>query len=379
VTAAPSRSPLVGFQLPYFLAGWQRKLLGGSPLCLTFFVTSACNGRCPHCLAAGRPATAEPELSPAEATRIARSAGRIFNLLVSGGEPFLRNDLVELLTPFYDSSRVRQITIPTNGSLPDRVEAMAGRLAAACPRAKVNVRLAVDGPPETHDRIRGIPGGFELLMESARRVEALARRHPNLWLEMCFTLSTLNQEDYPRLLAELDRRGVELTPFVLLCRPPTAEPEVWRVPMDSYRRAQDARRQRVLRVAAGAPRSRLPLFERVMMAYVEETASRVERVAEDPDYRWRCSAGRLALVVDEVGTVYPCETSWEPLGRLRELDYDLGRVLAGEPLRAFREARRGGCRCSHETNVTLDASFSGGALATALRHVVSRPARRGGR
>jgi MoaA/NifB/PqqE/SkfB family radical SAM enzyme len=377
VTAAPARSPLVGFQLPYFLAGWQRKLLGGPPLCLTFFVTSACNGRCPHCLAAGRPATAEPELSPAEATRIARSAGRIFNLLVSGGEPFLRDDLVELVTPFHDHARARQITIPTNGSLPERVEAMADRLAAACPRAKVNLRLAVDGPPATHDRIRGIPGGFELVMESARRVEALARRRPNLWLEMCFTLSTLNQEEYPELLAELDRRGVGLSPFILLCRPPTLGPGVWQVSMDSYRRAQRARRERVGHGLTGSKRPRLPVFERVVMAYVDETARRVERVARDPEYRWRCSAGRLALVVDEVGAVYACETLWQPLGRLRELDYDLGRVLAGEPLRELRAARRRGCRCSHETNVTLDASFSLRALATALACVVA-PARRRG-
>ena len=175
-------SPLLRFQLPYFLTGWKRRLLGGDPLCLTFFVTSVCNGKCIHCLNVGRPPSTTQVLTPAEVDRIAASMKPFANLLVSGGEPFLRDDLAELLEPFSRHCRVGQITVPTNASLPDRIETITARLAGTCPDTKLNIRIGIDGPPHLHDEIRGIDGGFEAAMETARRIERLRADHPNLWL-----------------------------------------------------------------------------------------------------------------------------------------------------------------------------------------------------
>lgn len=361
-------SPLLRFQLPYFLTGWKRRLLGGDPLCLTFFVTSVCNGKCIHCLNVGRPPSNAQALTPAEVDRIAASMKPFANLLVSGGEPFLRDDLAELLEPFSRHCRVGQITVPTNASQPDRIETITARLAGACPDTKLNIRIGIDGPPQLHDEIRGIDGGFEAAVETARRVQRLRADHPNLWLEFCFTLSTRNQDAFEDLLAEFDRRGIEQTPYILLCRPPTAIPDLWRVSRSSYVRAHQARERRMLGMSSAGPRQVPPFFERIIMAYIDATRRRILKLWDDPERRWRCSAGALSLVMDEMGTVYPCETLWQPVGNLRELDYDMRGVLDGDELRLFRASIRDGCRCTHETNVTLDSAFTLGTVASALRY-----------
>ena len=352
-------SPAIRFQIPYWLRGWSRKLIGGGPVFVTFFVTSDCNGSCPHCLQAGKPNASEPPLNPAEVERIARSFPSFGNLLVSGGEPFLRGDLSEVIQPFYRHCRVRQITVPTNGSLPERIESMSQAIARSCPSAKVNIRISLDGPPDLHDEIRGIPGGFELAMESARRLQRLQDALSNLWLEFCTTLSARNHDSYEALLAELDARSIRQTPYVILCRKPTREEGLWQLPMVSYQAAQRAFRKRFLR---SSPDSHSLLFERVILAYTRMTEKRIVRVLSNPEYRWRCSAGRLSLIIDEVGAVYPCETIWRKLGSLREEDYDVKQILGGESLHRFREEIRSGCRCTHETCVTTDVSFSARAL-----------------
>ena len=362
------RSPLMRFQLPYFLTGWKRRLLGGDPLCLTFFVTSACNADCLHCLNVGRPTSAGGLLSPAEVDRIASSMKPLPNLLVSGGEPFLRGDLADLLEPFARHCRVGQITIPTYGSLPDRIESVTRDIARRCSGSKLNLRIAIDGPPALHDEIRGIEGGFELAMETVARLERLRATNPNLWLEFCVTMSTRNQDAFEATLAEFDRRGISQTPYILLCRPPTAEPNLWEVSDSSYNDAHRARERRALTQSSTDSDQPTPFFERIILAYIDATRRRILDLKADSELRWRCSAGALSLVLDETGTVYPCETLWRPVGNLRELDYDMQRVLAGDELRQFRRSIRGGCRCTHETNVTLDSAFTVSTLASAVKY-----------
>ena len=111
-----------------------------------------------------------------------------------------------------------------------------------------------------------------------------------------------------------------------------------------------------------------PFFERIILAYINATRRRILDLKADPELRWRCSAGALSLVLDETGTVYPCETLWRSVGNLRELDYDMQRVLAGDELRRFRKSIRGGCRCTHETNVTIDRAFTVSTLASAVKY-----------
>ena len=96
---------------------WKR-----TPIHLTFFVTRRCNLRCPFCFylaGAAPPGPDAPELSLDEVRQISLSLGHLLWLAFSGGEIFLRDDIVEISRIFYDNNKPVIMLYPTNGQLPD--------------------------------------------------------------------------------------------------------------------------------------------------------------------------------------------------------------------------------------------------------------------
>jgi len=101
------------------------------PLNLTVSVTYRCNSRCLTCNAWKKKAD---EFTAEEFDRTFRSIGTApYWVTMSGGEPFLRRDLVEICSSAYTRCAPGIINIPTNSLMykiiPERVEAIAsGRL-----------------------------------------------------------------------------------------------------------------------------------------------------------------------------------------------------------------------------------------------------------
>jgi radical SAM protein with 4Fe4S-binding SPASM domain len=120
--------------------------------------TAACNLRCRHCRRGEVRATAVPgELTTGEAMEFIRGVASWSRplLVMSGGEPLTRGDIVELAACASECGL--PVALATNGTL-------AGPgIAAALKKAGVRrVSVSVDGiVPETHDRIRGVAGAFE--------------------------------------------------------------------------------------------------------------------------------------------------------------------------------------------------------------------------
>ena len=103
---------------------WKR---GELPVYLVYFITDACNAKCKHCLLAdgAHPGWEEPsmvyrkqELSLEEIDKVTASMGKgsLMFLLPTGGEPFLRKDIGEIIKIFHKNTGVRNVGIPTNGS-----------------------------------------------------------------------------------------------------------------------------------------------------------------------------------------------------------------------------------------------------------------------
>jgi len=138
-----------------------------APQKVTLNITNKCNLECLHCGVSGTK-NKPGDLSLEEWKKVVDELARIkvFQLLISGGEPFMRADLSEILAHILRYHF--RVSINTNGTLFDD-EAMSqisgsGRLD--------HVQISLDGhDSQTHDRIRG-KGSFERTM---RGVEAFRR------------------------------------------------------------------------------------------------------------------------------------------------------------------------------------------------------------
>ncbi len=152
-------------------------------------LTERCNLRCLHCYQDGRPVG---EMTSEEIDKtiaiLSDTIGQWSQLYdipfspsinVTGGEPFLRPDLSEILTSLHRNHF--DLYILTNGTLVTRKEAA---LLAEIPVKGVQVSL--EGPEKVHDNIRG-KGSFQSAIHGVTHLLS-----QNLRVTLNLTLSTLN-------------------------------------------------------------------------------------------------------------------------------------------------------------------------------------------
>jgi radical SAM protein with 4Fe4S-binding SPASM domain len=159
--------------------------------------TLACNARCRHCGSnAGKPRARE--LDTAEMIGLVRDLGALGtrSVTLSGGEPLVRSDWVEIAAAIRDAGM--RLEMITNGLA---VEAQAESIAGA---GFFAVTLSVDGPEAIHDRLRGVPGGLARLLRGAARLKELGVR-----IGACTQINKLNLGALDELHGLLVARGFD--------------------------------------------------------------------------------------------------------------------------------------------------------------------------
>jgi len=105
-------------------------------------------------------------------------------LNITGGEPFLRKDLVDIQE--FHFPNVKLVQISTNGTVYGMHEIIAGF------KPKVSVTLSIDGDyPETHDKIRGVKGSWFRAMSSYHELLNMS----NVRVGLQYTLQESNIEE----------------------------------------------------------------------------------------------------------------------------------------------------------------------------------------
>ncbi len=170
---------------------------------LLVYPTSRCNLRCRHCYFAptfdDTPGNRTGEISYEQICR-AIDDMLPFGLRMcklSGGEPFLRDDLMDIC--YYVDSRGVRVNIETNGTLVKRHH--ADTLAQL--RSHTHVSVSIDGAKaETHESLRGIEGCFRQAMEG---LEHLVRAGLNV--QVIAAAYQGNKSELPRLLDMCAAKG----------------------------------------------------------------------------------------------------------------------------------------------------------------------------
>ena len=132
---------------------------------------------CEHCFY-WRNLNQRDDLKVEEIFALARDLGRIENLNLSGGEPFLRPEFAEICRFFIQNNGVEQIYVPTNGYFTERtINALKSIFEEAALRLFV-CELSIDGMPEYHDRFRGNTKSFAKLLETYEALRDLQATEP---------------------------------------------------------------------------------------------------------------------------------------------------------------------------------------------------------
>ncbi len=329
----------------------------GRPIHLTFFVTNRCQCRCRHCFYwQNLNKHPEQELSLAELDRAASSLGPLLWLSLTGGEPFLREDLVEIAEIFCRHNRPRHLTVVTNGQRPDRVALWMPRIARAAPESFIHFNISIDGVGETHDEIRQLPGAFGKVLETARCVHDLRKAHPNIGLGVASTFNHYSQHQMEELL-ELMRSEVRPDHWdISLVRSPAKDAAMQEVDIEAFFEWKD-------RLESLLSNREIPYFNyplaRLGLARHFVHNEYVRRYVRRPVYSVPCQAGRLSAVLYPDGHVAACELEGFGIGNLRDADLDFGRLWKSPSAREVRKrVAASRCHCDHGCNIAVNLTFS---------------------
>ncbi len=305
---------------PWFMISWN--------------CTNVCNLACKHCYidAVRKP---HPELLSTEEgmkliDQVADFARKYsFVLFVfSGGEPLLRQDVVELIRY---ASEHRGI-IPVMGSNGLLLEKLAGKLAEAGLRS---VGVSLDSTkPERHDWFRGVPGAWERAVKGIK-----AALDAGIKVQIHFTITTWNYQEIPSIV-ELAYKlgasairifGVVETGRASYCHLLDGVP---------YRQILDM----LVDVAARSPipvrPTCMPMYQRALLERAEVLSPSELQKLSVPG----CTAARGYARVDYKGDVTPCPYMDLVLGNIRQ--EPLEKLIEEHPImRRLRDRRnlRGSC------------------------------------
>src|SRR5271165_1344003 len=182
------------------LKRWAQFALGQpfAPVLLNILVTSVCNMRCTHCFFTDEledGARKKLQMKTREIERISETLGsNLGALILAGGEPFTRTDLPEIARAFSTNNKLGSLYITSNGQIQKRIIPDVVRILQECPQLNVTMALGIDGPREQHDKIRQQPGSWDIVIDTARQLQAMKKEYPRLDVQTCTCFMNSNQD-----------------------------------------------------------------------------------------------------------------------------------------------------------------------------------------
>jgi MoaA/NifB/PqqE/SkfB family radical SAM enzyme len=315
----------------------------------THFVTSSCNAKCRHCFYPIN--QRKNELTLDEIKRFLDSMPPIRLLLFSGGEPFLRKDLPEIIRAYYERTRFFTASIPTNGYSASRIGAMIERICTISPDLHLGVSVSLDGMAEFHDGVRQVPGLWKNAIATLRTTTELSGRFPNLTAGVITVFMRENQSELEplcRYIHDEIRPTFHTLNFIRgnpLDRSLTTDLDV-----DRY-----VELSRWLDTKYGGSDEWMTGWRgvraRARHAINRERYEYIARIARGGDFERACIAGEREYVMSETGDVHGCELIGDKLGNIRDAGYDFARIRAGSATPAVITAKHArACKCTHEWN-----------------------------
>jgi len=159
----------------------------------TVIVTYRCNARCNMCSRYKAPSRPEEEIS----LETIRKLPQMYFTNITGGEPFLREDLKDIVRELYKKSD--RIVISTNGFFTDRIIDLCREFP------QVGIRISIEGLEDTNNAIRGLEDGFNRGYTTLKKLREMGMKDVGFGM----TVQDRNAADLVPLYRISDEMGME--------------------------------------------------------------------------------------------------------------------------------------------------------------------------
>jgi len=299
--------------------------LPAHPYKVTIMPTHLCNCRCKLChiwelRKKGR------ELSLGEYAKTFRSMGNdLVWLAVSGGEPFLRKDLGDIIKEAASNcKRLNLIQINTNGIQSRTAQVLEELLQTLPKNIRLYVAVSLDGPEKTHNLLRGRKDAYRKANETLKGLRELSKEHENLYIETETLVSKLNIGEIGAMKDQEKRHftfAVEGSHYNNAGRC-SNKLTIGEIKQTSEMLAKNMH-----------IRSPFDIIKKAVFIIASGHMGNSRHTQILP-----CYASWSSVWIDPFGEVRPCISFDKPMGCLRKNDYRLAKVTAGTQAKEVRSA-----------------------------------------
>jgi Fe-coproporphyrin III synthase len=261
-------------------------------------VTYRCNAHCYMCNTWQYPSRKEDEFTT-EIVRKIPDGLKFIN--ITGGEPFLREDLEEIIAVAL--TKTKRLVISSNGYYTDRMFSLAQKFGK-----RVGFRISLEGLPAANDELRGIKDGFDHGLRSLVTLHDIGIRDIGFGI----TVSDHNVADMIELYRLANAMGLEFATATTHNSFYFHKYDNTNVDREKIARAFEIISAELLKT------NRLKNWFR---AYFNMGLANRVRGGRRP---LPCEVGKDVFFLDPFGNIMPCNGSDAPMimGNLHDYDFD---------------------------------------------------------
>ncbi len=314
-----------------------------------FWVTNRCNSKCVMC---GIWKRKEKEDMNIERFNEIFSKSKILKNLntitITGGEPFLRDDLDKFIEVITKHSKPIQIRFSTNGFLTENILKFMEHALKKYKSNKFSIKISMDGVGKEHDKMRGIPGAFDKVLQTIKELSKLKEKYKKrLGLGLSYTATSNNLEEIHKVKDLALQHGWEFfyKPYMKAKLLDNLEN------LDDELSIKPTQIDKVIQFNKSLFKTikKQKILDRIIN---KQYYKLLTKYIKNPRKLIKCYAGTASFNIMPTGEVMPCLNLNMSMGNINEKDFD--EIWFSKEAKKIRNfTKKSNCYCMNYCNTAL--------------------------
>ena len=310
------------------------------------YIDGRCNMKCGFCIHAAVDARKTPMMSAQNWGSVFKRAKSLLHVTITGGEPFIRNDFVEIISNIIDSSGVPRISINSNGFYLEKMKKFLPKLINKYKDTEFTLSISLDGPEKIHDKVRVFKGAYKKALETIDVMKDY-RQNKNFFLKLASVLTKDNMSYMDNFLNETSKWPVDFHELILIRDCPVEDQLIVKNEFERLNKIQNERTSSSFKASFNGK-----LFKKL---YTET----VKKIDNDKVLSPCLAGGRLVEIFPD-GVVRGCEVEklWDisTIGKVNEQTLDIVDVIKSSKAKKFRDIAKK-CTCTFECASAINTVY----------------------
>lgn len=301
------------------------------PFKVKYFITRKCNLSCKHC-GIGSSNEKRPELATEEVIRFLSQNPQMQIFSISGGEPFIRDDLTDIVFSVFENlPNLLLFSINTNGWITERIVKLAEKTVKSIPQAcRFYIAVSSDGPESIHNEIRCNADSFRRKEKTIAELRKISAKNPQFKVRHNINVNPWNSDSILDYIEECENKGDDVIVSMYSASPHYSHSSEHFEKFKLFKEKLLGNENLLQRL-----RQRGTFLSNRFLIQATDFYTSENRTQPLP-----CFSLKGSLIVESWGDVRPCINYPVNLGNVRDYDFDLKQIVSAKEVDRVRETIR---------------------------------------